>query len=221
MSFDPSGDFAEVVDGLEAVTLAVSGLADQSILNAHRNQITNAEIEASNGFARQGDTVWQWPVSETPTRPILGSTLTDGDSRTWTILTIFKQVLSSKWSAVCRELAIEETSDTLITIQVATYTKGTHGAPEPAWANVYTSVRAKIQAIDQTPEVEHDADETAEIYRIILAANLSISTVSAAYRVIDADGQIYHVIRYEQPSRIDALPVIVAERTGTSSSSGS
>jgi len=218
MSFDPSGDFAEIVDGLEAATLSVSGLADQSILNAHRNQVTNTEIEASNGKVRQGDTVWQWPISETPTRPVLGSTITDGDGRAWTILQIHKQVMSSKFSAVCRERKVEEIAATLITIQVATYAKGTHGALEPTWANVYTEVRAKVQPVDQTLEVEHDADETADMYRIILAAELAISTVTASYRVIDADYQVYSILSYEQAGRIDTLPVIVAQRTGSSSS---
>ena len=218
MSFDPSEDFALIVDGLEAATLSVSGLADQSILNAHRNQVTNTEIEASNGKVRQGDTVWQWPVSETPTRPVLGSTITDGDGRVWVIIEINEQVLSSKFSAVCRERKVEEIADTLITIQVATYSKGDHGALEPTWANVYTSVRAKVQPIDQTLEVEHDADETADMYRIILAADLAIDTVSASYRVIDADDQVYSIISYEQAGQIDVLPVIVAQRTGSSSS---
>jgi len=221
MTWDPSGDFADVMDGLEAVTLSVSGLDDQSILNAHRNQVSNVEIEASNGLARQGDTIWQWPLSETPTRPVLGSTITDGDGDAWTILEIHEQVLASKWSALCRELAIEETSDTLITIQSASYSKGVHGAAVPTWTNAFTNVRARIQPISQTVEVDHDADETAELYRIILAADLAISTLGADYRVIDADGQIYSVISYEAPSRIDTLAVITAQRTGTSSSSGS
>ncbi len=222
MSFDPSGDFADVVDGLEAATLSVSGLGDQSILNAHRNQITNAEIEASNGKARQGDTIWQWPVSETPTRPVLGSTLTDGDGRVWTILAIHKQVLSSKWSAVCRELDIEDGSATLITIQKATYTKGTHGAAVATWANEYTNVRARIQLAAQTIEVEHDADETEDTYRIILESDLSVDPLRADYRVIDGDGDVYSVLSYEQAGRIDTLSVITAQKTiSSSSSSGS
>lgn len=221
MSFDPSGDFADVVDGLEAVTLSVSGIADQDILKAKRFQVTNTEVEASNGQVRQGDSVWQWPASETPTRAILGSTITDGDGRVWTIIQIHKQVLSSKWSVVCRELAIEETAATLITIQIATYVKDVHGAQVASWADLFTSVRAHVQPIEQTTEIEHDADETEELYRIILSEELAITTLTAQYRVIDADGAIYSVLKYERLSRIDTLPVIVAERTGTQSSSSS
>ena len=223
MSFDPSGDFASIVDGLEAVTLSVSGLADQSILNAHRNQVSTAEVEASNGQTKQGDTIWQWPLSETPTQPVLGSTIVDGDGDTWTILIVNEQVLASKWQATCRDLAVEANLNTLVTIQSATYAKGEHGDAVPTWADAYTSVRARVQEIDQTTEVEHDADETAKRYRIILAADLSIDTVGADYRVIDADDEIYSIVSYEQPARIDVLPVLVVERTGTytSSSSGS
>ncbi len=221
VDFDPSGDFAEIVDGLEAATLSVSGIADQDLLNCHRNQVTNMEVEASNGQVRKGDTIWQWPSAESPTRPVLGSTLTDGAGRVWTIQEVHYQVLSAKWSAVCRELGVEATDDTLITIQLATYAKGVHGALVPTWADAYADVRAQVQPITQTTEVEHDQDETKELYRIILATDLAFSTVGADYRVIDADSQIYSIVSYERPSRIDTFPVIVAERTGVVASSSS
>jgi len=162
MSFDPTTDFEDIVDGLEAVTLSVSGLDDQAISNAHRNQVSSAEVEISNGQVRQDDTIWQWPASESPTRPLLGSTITDADGDVWTILSIHEQVMGTKWSAVCRKLDVEDTESTLITIQSAAYSKGTHGELEATWSDAYTEVRARVQPLDQTPEVEHDADETAE-----------------------------------------------------------
>jgi hypothetical protein len=48
-SFDPKGDFETVIDGSENVTLEVSGTANRVVLNAHRNQISTEEVEASNG----------------------------------------------------------------------------------------------------------------------------------------------------------------------------
>ncbi len=221
MTWDPSTDFEDIVDGLEAVTLSVSGIADQAIANAHRNEVTNAEIEASNGQTRKGDTVWQWPVSESPTRPLLGSTLTDGDARVWTIREISEQVLSSKFSAVCRELAVEVNANTLITIQIATYVKGIHGAAEPTWATAFANVRARVQPISQTPQVEHDADEATLLYRITLEADLSIDVVRANYRVVDATNAVYLIVSYQGAEQIDMLPTIMAEKQIETSSSGS
>lgn len=216
--FDPSGDFEDIVDGLEAVTLAVSGLSDQAIAKAHRNQVTNAEVEASNGLARMGDTIWIWSTAEVAIRATLGSTITDADSRIFTILGIDLRVLSNTWAATCRELAVEARADTLIDIQQATYSKGEHGSAVPSWADVYTDVRARIQPFEQVPEVEHDRDETERRYRIILETELVMDTIGSDWRVVDADGDLYIVERYEQAERIDTLPVIVALFTSTSSS---
>ncbi len=221
MTFDPSSDFGDIVDGLEAVTLSVSGIDDQAIVRAHRNQVTNQQVEASNGQTRQGDTIWQWAISETPTRPILGSTITDGDSEVWTILQIAEQVLASKWSATCRDLAVEANLDTLITIQQATYAKSDAGAAVPTWADVYTDVRARVQPVDQLPELDHDRDETERRYRVILASDLAISTVGADWRVVDADGDIYAIEKYERAERIDTLPALDVLFISESSSSSS
>lgn len=222
MSFDPSADFADVVDGLEAATLTYRGSGvTAALLHSHRNQIRERELEAAGGDAKLGDVIWQWPVSESSTWPELGSTLTDGDGDVWTILTLDKQVMRSKWSALCRNLAVEARLDTLITIQQATYTKGIGGALVATWADVYASVRARVQLITQRPEVEHDADETEETYRIILESDLSIDTIGADYRVIDSDGEVYAVTSYERSERIDTLPALEAVRTGTAGSSSS
>lgn len=209
------------MDGLEAVTLSVSGIADQSILNAHRNQLMRAEAEAADGDVRQGDTIWQWPKSETPTRPPLGSTITDGDGNVGTILRLNEQVLGSKWEAITVNLAVEAKLDTLITIQVATYSKAAGGEAIATWTDLYTAVRAKVQPVTHTPEVEHDRDETRHEFRIILGADLAIDAVSRKYRVIDSALASYAITDYQQPGRIDELPVLLCERVGSISSSSS
>lgn len=218
---DFAADFADVVNGLETVTLAYRNGSSVTINHAHRRAVTWKEIEASGGDVRAGDTVWQWPQSESAAQPPLGSTLTDSAGDVWTILGINpSHQITAKWTAVCRQLAVEERLDTLVTIQVATYTKDDWGVAVPTWADAYTDVRARVQPVTQTPDVAHDADEVEQLVRIMLESDLVI-VPGADYRVIDSDLEIYQVVRYEQAERIDALPVLVCERTGTSSSSGS
>jgi len=220
LDFDPSTDFADVVDGLEAVTLTYrdGSSTEVEVTNALRRQIDWKEAEASGGDARAGDTVWHWPISEAATLAPLGSTITDSDGNVFTILEVAPshQVLG-KYAARTRDLVHEARLDTLVTIQVATYTKDDDGVAVPTWADAYTEVRAKVQPWQYTPEVEHDADEIERLVRIVLAADLAV-VPGANYRVVDSDGEVYHVIRYEQPARIDVLPVLVCERTGSSSS---
>jgi head-tail adaptor len=111
---------------------------------------------------------------------------------------------------------VEARLDTLVTIQSATYAKDADGVAVPTWSDAYTSVRAKVQPITQTPEVEHDADETEQTVRIILESDLAF-VPAADYRVVDSDEEIYMVRSYERPERIDTLPVLICERVGTSS----
>lgn len=219
VDFDPSTDFAQIVDGLEAVTLAYRNGSSVTVTNAHRREVNWHEIEASGGDVRAGDTVWHWPQSESASQPPIGSTITDSDGNVFTILDIAPshQVLG-KWVARARDLVHEARLDTLVTIQRATtYTKSADGVAVPTWATVYASVRARVQFADQTPEVQHDGDETHWGVRIILESAIEF-VPSAMYRVIDYYGNVYHVEGYEQANRVDVLPVLVCERTGSSSS---
>ena len=213
-----SGDFAKVVDGLEAVTLTYrdGSSTEVAVTHAHRREIGWREAERSGGDAKAGDTVWRWPASEAATLAPLGSTITDSDGTVHTILEVGEshQVLG-QYRARTRDLAHEARLDTLVTVQSATYAKDADGVAVPTWADAYTSVRAKVQPEQHAAEVEHGADEVERMVRIVLAADLAI-VPGADYRVVDSDGEVYTVVRYEQTERIDVLPVLVCERTGTS-----
>jgi len=218
VTFDPSGDFADIVDGLEEVTLTYRGGISITLSNGHRREVNWHEIEASGGDVRAGDTIWRWPESESPTQPKLGSYLTDSDGNVFVILELApSHQCLGQYVARTRDLVHEAALDTLVTIQQASYAKDDDGVAVPTWADAYTSVRAKVQPVTYTPEVEHDADDVERTVRIILESALSI-VPGADYRVIDSDSNVYHVQRYEQPASIDVLPVLVCERTGTSGS---
>jgi hypothetical protein len=108
----------------------------------------------------------------------------------------------------------------------ATYEKDAAGEAIATWAVAFADVRARIQPVDQTADVEQDADATIDRYRIILAQDLAVDTVGADYRVVDVDGTAYRVERYEQAARIDVLPALVVRYiavyvAGSSSSSSS
>jgi len=211
--FDPSSDFETVTDGLEAVTLQVAGQEDQAIAHAHRNQAKNAEADEADGDVRQGDTTWQWPAAESPTRPPLGSVIVDGAGDHWTILAIDNQVLRSKWSATCRNLAVEARLDTLVTIQQAVYAKSDAGEAVPTWEDLHAGVRAKVQPITKTPEIESDAETTDQAYEIVLEADLA-DVPAADLRIVDSEGSVYRIDDYRRPSRIDVLPVVEATKVG-------
>jgi len=212
VTFDPSTDFETVGDGLEIVTLQVYGEDDQTIEHAHRNQVTMKEAAASNGLARQGDTIWQWPLAETPTRPPLGSVIVDGKGDRWTILGIDEQLLGSKWSATCRNLAVEAQLDTLVTIQAASCSKDDAGEAIPSWGDLITDVRARVQPVAAAPDVDGDQNITDLKYEIILEQDWWSLLSGYTLRIVDAGGTVYRVDDYRRPERIDALPVVLATK---------
>lgn len=213
MTLDISADFASVVDGLEAVTLAVRGGDSQAITHAHRNQHRRREADPAGGQAVAAVTTWQWPMSESD-RPPLGSVIVDAAGERYTIVGLAEQVLASKYSADCRRLSVEAGIDTWINLARAGYAKNTSGEAVATWQPVATGLRAKVQPVAHVAEAEHEADETQQQYAVILERDLptEIDVAGVDLRVTDVRGGTYRVLRYEQPERIDVLPRLVCAK---------
>ena len=84
--FDPSTDFEDVTDGLEAVTLERRGDSDTAITNALQRSINDREIAESNGKLVAGDVRWHIPVVEAVTKPRLGDVVKDANDDRYTVL---------------------------------------------------------------------------------------------------------------------------------------
>ncbi len=211
---DLRGDFAAVVDGLEPITLRMPGVASVSVPMAHRGQVDAAEVEASNGQLRQSDTVWQWESDPaTPlVKPPLGSTILDRHLSVWTILAIRLQVMSHKWEAVCRDLAVAAGLNNAITLLQATYTRDSNGEAIATWTAVSEGLRARVQPTDATAEVQLGADQVKREVRITVEEPIDSDLIAGGVhlRVVDASDRHYIVTGYEQSERIDTLPVLLA-----------
>jgi hypothetical protein len=98
----------------------------------------------------------------------------------------------------------------------ATYTKSDAGVAVASWAEItgLTSLAARIQPVEQVPEVEQDRDRTRPKVRIILdsepdLSSLTLSAMGGDVRFVeDVTGNAYLVERFEQSSRIDVLPAV-------------
>jgi len=215
---DITDDFETYVDNIESVTLTIRG-GDSYTAKAHRNQVQTLEHRPDGGDIRQGDLIWHVSatmdsgeeledLSEVP----LGSTLTDPEGLVWTILNANLQVWRSKWEFHTRNLTIVAGLDTLVTLQHCTYTKDINtGERVETWTDHTTSIRAKIQPQTKTPEIEHDTDETEELYEVVLESSLSI-VPGESYRIVDSSSDIYRVISYQQPDQISSLPYLVVRK---------
>ena len=203
-TFDPTADFASVVDGLEAVTLMRRGTSTtDAVANALRRAVTLKEASASGQVGQEGgaavagdgkytmqDVVWHLPIEELATRPRLGDVIKDSASERWTVLEVIQQTLLSRWRCVTRNLAIVYGLDDTLTIEKATYAKGTAGASVRTWAVWRTGVRARLQPMDVQPEITAGTRRSEKTFTAWLAIDYPIDDT---HRLRDAEGNYYRI----------------------------
>lgn len=84
-----AADF-KIVDGTQAVTFAAvreSATTPYTVAYADAHDLTEREINASNGVFQVGDRRWGVDASEIPgVRPRRGDTITDTEGTVWTLI---------------------------------------------------------------------------------------------------------------------------------------
>ncbi|HZZ73625.1 MAG TPA: hypothetical protein VFE24_15335 [Pirellulales bacterium] len=211
MPFDPAADFTLIADLLQSVTLRRADTGALSLVNhGLRRTITTGEAEASGGKYTRADAVWHLPSSELAAPPRVGDALIDAADVVWTILEIQAACGGARWRCLTRNLALTAGLADTITIQQATWSKSAAGAASAVWTDLHIGLAASIQL--QRAEVQEDQLDRSlrSTHRIVIAMAVA---VDENCRILDADGNLYHVVGYEQAARIDALPVILATQS--------
>ncbi len=219
LDFDPTNDFADVVDGTEAVTLLYRDSSDQTVVTESlrralsvreaevRNRYDTWKKAASDGRVTKADVVWHLPASQLSTDPRLGDRIVDAQANSWTILDLRLSTLRTRWQCVCCNVAVVyELSDT-IDILKATYAKGDAGAAEATWLPSQTGVRARIQLTTVDMTTDRAARRTKKRYRIFLDQDI---TLDHTHRILGSDGTVYTIRattgaqRLGEPQTVDA-----------------
>jgi hypothetical protein len=95
--FDPSGDLANVVDGLEAVSVTRRGSSASAVVDhALRQAVKTREAQRSQGRYTAGDVVWHLPTAELAEPPRPGDILVDAGGHRWTVLEVAQAALASR-----------------------------------------------------------------------------------------------------------------------------
>ena len=217
VTFDPSTDFEDVTDGLEAVTINRRGSSDDvSISHALQRALSTREIEASDGKYLAGDVRWHVPVVEVVNddgdtiEPDPGDVIIDAADHRWTILEKRLDTLSHRWRLVTRDPFIAYGLDDTVDILRIAYAKGTSGADEPT-AHVWKAgIRARIQPVASEYGKEHAAARRVKTVRITIAEDLDLHT---RHQVRGKDGTAYKITGYDRAERIGELSTIHAEVT--------
>jgi hypothetical protein len=211
--FDWTADFF-TLDNLQPLTLRINGQSDQAIAKALNGPADWKDPDKAGGNVLEGDQQWFWPIVFTPARPPLGSRLVDAWGTAWTILSVTRRDAVNVWEARCRNLSIVYGLNNVATVLRASYTKSPGGEALPTWSTLLTGIAARFQPVDQTAKILEDAEWPKTTYHVFLgtdifAPEIPVEPASADYRLVDAAGRHYRIVRYERPERIDALPLAV------------
>ncbi len=199
--FDPSDDFAVVIDGLTAVTVLRPDTAARTAV-AHALRQAQARMPGQALPPREAaNVVWHLPAAELPDAPRPGDLILDAATR-WTILDVRRATLGDRWRCACRDLALEHGLDAYVDVEKVTFVKGSGGADEPSWQVWKTGLRAKIQPQAATVGQKQERQLTAARFTVFLADDLPLDHT---HRIKAADGTIYTVLARRKAERIDAL----------------
>lgn len=191
VGFDPSTDFQDITDGLETVTLDRRGSSDNvTVTAALQRKIATTEVVASDGKLRSGDVRWHLPRAQVTTTPRLGDWIEDAAARRWQILQVDDATLQNRWMCAARDLRIAYGLDDTITIERATYGKGTAGAGEETYSIWKTGIRARIQETASDMEVGAGAKRTTREFTILLESDVQILQTD---RIKDSRGVFYRI----------------------------
>jgi hypothetical protein len=209
VSFDCSGDFVAVTDGLVALSIIphpdlVPPTTTQNVTHALGKSVTTREAAASNGRYQLGDRFWTFPAAEGT--PSLGSVLVDPSGEQWTIIDQNKEDLMALWKCTGRNLAITGNLNEYVTILKRTITKGTSGAVESSWPIWKQNVRGRLQESSSNRSEQHGRQSGTITAKVFTAVQYKLDN---GYRVVrNSDGVIWEVEGYENPDSIGSLATL-------------
>lgn len=187
--------------------------ADTAITNALCRAVTTREAAASGGQYRQGDVKWHLPSSEVTTAPLVGSLIyssgTTAESTIgWRVIGVDRQTFRKRWRCWCRLLEVADVSLGYMTIKKLEPSISAQGAEKRTAIYWAKNVRAKVQQQAASKEVLNDLRHTPERVTIYTKHQLPVDD---RFQFIGADGKVYKVQGYANPSQIDGLFAIEAE----------
>jgi len=215
VTFDPSTDFEDVVDGLEAVTIVRRGSSTTSITNALQRAISDHEIAESNGQLKAGDVRWHFPTVEADTVPRLGDVVLDANEDRYTILDVQHATLEKRYRCIARNLRVYYGLDDTIDVLQAAWRKGRGGSMEVDHWDVWKAgIRARVQPIVSDIGDEHESRRVAKPVSIMIELDLEPEfDPNQQHRVRTSDGTIYKVTGYTGAEQVGVLPSIQAEES--------
>jgi head-tail adaptor len=204
----PADALAALVDGVLPAVLTRPGGAQTTLPHTLRRRLTHREAEASGGRYTTADVRWHLDAGALPQPPEIGSTLTDHEGRTWTILQVDHDAHGRRWRCTARHLQLLPDDDERLTVQTAAWTKDARGALVAAWSDALADVPARVQPVESRLVVEHHRRLVRVTHRVYFQQPLPMAS---EYRLLrPSTAEVLHVVGLQHAERIDRLAVVLA-----------
>lgn len=216
LELNVAGDFATILDGLEAVVVKRQHTPETiPVAKAWRYVSKVEEAELGGADYTRHDVVWQLPWDEANDPPRLGDRIIDEAGLCWTILSVERPRLDTRFRCLARNLHLAFGLNTLVDVQLADVDDLSSRLESVSWITVQASVPARILldrtkvALDPGDDEQAPAVTSAATCRVILGDQIELNH---NHRLVDAEGTIYDVVEYANFGRIDRLPVATVIR---------
>lgn len=201
MIFDPSSDFA-LFDGANVAALARADGSESEDVSTIQRWVSSYEAEKSDGKYTTSDAVFHISGVDLDGSPIVGDKITK-DSTVWRVLGTRWESLTQRWELISRALKI---LDSLITIQVATFTKSEDGIQEETWADETVDLSAAFSRVSDEDSEERRIRKSKPKFEAYLS-----QTIEPKNRRVIHNGTTYRITGAENSDSISDLFVLRLE----------
>jgi len=204
ISHNPTSDFADVVDGLVAVTFRRKDAPDTSIAITGALRRREKSADKSPGVPTH-DARWHLPVGQLAGRPEPGDVIVDAHGATWTVLACEGPTATGRYVCLARDVRRAYGLDQTLTIERAAYTVSDAGVSTARYSPVGRT-QGRVREISMAPEgsVVRLAERTFEI---VLADDFDLSP---HHRIRDERGKVYRVRLAQRKDDPAALMTVTA-----------
>lgn len=213
--YTPNLDFSteylvwDNVQTVEHTSVRDSGNVTTCVTHAHRHNITNQELAASNGVYMADDTVWRLPRATATVRPKRRDTIEDADGTIWTLLSVDRITDTRHYRCICRDLVIANDLDDTIGIWVCTNAQDAGAGRSPSFA-LSETIQGRIQPVQADVEDRLGKRTTRKLFQCFLATEPT--TISTQDQIRSSGGTIYQILGWTSPSSVDTLFTVDVER---------
>jgi len=210
-AWDPSSDLTDIADGLE--TLTIDQQLGSGLSVAALPGITST-VDAVDGAGRVRQIDKGWSIADTSdNREIApGTQVTDAQQQNWTVLAVEQQRGATRLTLRARRFVIAAARATRVTIERQLSRPGPHGAVAVSWSPWRKNIPGWFQPLSRAEAAGSGTLSSEETWAVYLEGQWQLGR---GYRLVDADGNAFRIVRSEDQQRLDRLVRIIVAPTPT------